>query len=235
MVYSASRSRLCSIVISIFILFCFTALPVSAAQVYWADWISGTVGSNGSASGVINLPGKTLNLRYTGQSCFITTSGGANYWDPSTPYVSTMVDNPPPASDIIALSDTSMRTLTFSEPVQNLFLAFVSLNGNGYRFNHDFEIVSTGKGYWGDGNVVRNDLGGNIYELCATNTEPHEPHGVIHFKEPVSSLSWTCNINEYWHGFTVGSYANVPEPGSFVVLGGGLMSLLGYALRRKRS
>ncbi|MEN6519732.1 MAG: PEP-CTERM sorting domain-containing protein [Armatimonadota bacterium] len=189
------------------------------------------MGNNGSVSGVINLPGKTLSLRYTGQSYFITTSGGTNYWNPSTPYVSAMVGNPPPASDIIAISDTSMRTLTFSEPVQNLFLAFVSLNGNGYKFNHDFEIVSTGRGYWGDGTVVREDLGGNLYELRATS---NEPHGVIRFKDPVSSLSWTCNVNENWHGFTVGTY-NVPEPGSCVVLGGGLMSLLGYALRRKRS
>ncbi|MBI2843943.1 MAG: PEP-CTERM sorting domain-containing protein [Armatimonadetes bacterium] len=204
-------------------------LPVYAAPVYWVNWISGTAGPTGSASGVLDIGGTTIDVSYSGEIAFIQTASGTNYWNPSTPYISAMVDNAPPAPDIIALSRTTSKTLTFSEPVTDLFFAFMSINGNGYRFDHDFEIVSTGRGYWGTGTVVRQDLGGGIYELSATSGEPH---GVIRFPGAVSSLTWTSRINEHWNGFTVGTYGLVPEPGAFSVLGAGLLGLLA-AFRRK--
>lgn len=219
-------------VTAVLILCCFAALPVSAAYVYWTDWISGTTGANGHAAGVLDISGKTVDVSYSGEIAFIQTStSGTNYWNPSTPYVSNVVDNPPPTADIIALNYIATRTLTFSEPVKDLYFAFVSLNNNGYQFDHDFEIISTDRGYWGTGTVVRNDLGEGIYELCATGGEPH---GVIRFRGPVSSLSWTSRINEYWHGFTVGTSGAAPEPGSFVALGSALLGLLGYAARRRK-
>jgi len=123
-------------------------LPVNAAPVYWTDWISGTSGTSGSAYGVINIPGNTVDVDYSGEIAFLQTSSTShNYWTYPETYTSAMVDNAPPAGDIIALSRTTSKTLSFSRPVEDLFLAFMSLNGNGYRFDHDFEIVSTGRGY----------------------------------------------------------------------------------------
>ena len=60
---------------------------------------------------------------------------------------------------MIALSRTSVKTLTFSQPVSNLLFAIVSLNGNGYQFNRDFDVVSWGEGYCGCGEIARVEAG----------------------------------------------------------------------------
>jgi hypothetical protein len=80
------------------------ALPVSAAPVVWVDWQTGAAGPSGTAEGVLNIGSSTVNVDYEGEIAFIQTAGGTNYWNPSAPYMSALVDNAPPASDIIALS-----------------------------------------------------------------------------------------------------------------------------------
>src|SRR5262245_13104936 len=147
-------------------------LPLSAAPVIWVDWISGTAGDSGSAFGQMTIGSTVVDVNYSGQIAFLQTSGGTNYYIPSVPYVSALVDNPPPNSDIIALSKASTKTLTFSQPVDNLFFAIVSLNGNGYGFNEDFEIVSTGCGYWGCGGLKK-EVSGGTYQANSTGGEPH--------------------------------------------------------------
>ena len=209
------------------------SMPLAlAAPVTWVDWVSGIAGPAGNAHGELNLGAETVNVDYSGEIAFLQTSGGANYFIPSLPYVSSLVDNPPPNSDIIALSNVSTKTLTFSKPVDNLFFAVVSLNGNGWRFNQDFEIISQGTGYWGPGTLTRVDLGGGQFEVTGTG----EPHGVIRFKGAVSSITWDSLANEYWNGFTVGTYgvASVPEPESAAMLMAGLLAG-GWLLRRRRS
>jgi hypothetical protein len=174
----------------------------TAAPVHWADWTSGTAGWFGSAEGQIDTGSEIVGISYTGEIAFIQTSGGINYWNPSAPYTSVLVDNGPGTPDIIAVSKETTKTLSFSKPVDNLFLAVVSLNNNGYLFNQDFSVVSYGQGYWGDGTLIRTDLGGGQFMLSGSE----EPHGVIRFAGPVSSISWTGQTDEYWNGFTVGTY-----------------------------
>lgn len=209
------------------------SLTASAAPVIWVDWTSGTAGAAGSAVGTIDTGSEIIDVSYAGEIQFIQTAGGVNYWNPSAPYMSALVDNAPPASDIIALSRTTLKTLTFSKPVDNLFLAVVSLNGNGWIFDEDFEVVSYGAGYWGNGTLTRTDLGGGQYQTSGTG----EPHGVIRFNKAVSSISWTSQNNENWNGFTVGTYgaARVPDAGSSLLLLGGSLGALAMArsLRRR--
>ncbi|MGA2498115.1 MAG: Ig-like domain-containing protein, partial [Tepidisphaeraceae bacterium] len=176
-------------------------LSMTVPPVYWVDWTSGTAGSNGSATGALNVNGDVVNVSYSGEIAFIQTNGGTNYWIPSAPYISATVPNPPPTPDIIALSQATAKTLTFDRPITDPLFAVVSLNGNGYRFNRDFTILSQGAGYWGNGVLARKDDGNGFYELDGVSGEPH---GVIQFQGTFSSVTWTSLSNEYWNGFTIG-------------------------------
>ena len=211
-----------------------TTAAAHAAPVNWADWTSGTTGPNGSATGSFSTGTGTVNIAYSGEVAFIETGTGTNFFNPSSPYVSALVDNPPPAAEMIALSLATPKTLTFSQAVDNLFFAVVSLNGNGYRFNSDFEVVSTGPGFFGNGTLTKVDLGNGLFQLNGTG----EPHGVIRFTGPVSSITWTSLTNEFWNGFTVGTYgiagpvAAIPEPETYALMLGGL-AVLGWMRRRR--
>ena len=208
-----------------------SAPQVMAAPVIWANWTSGTAGASGSAAGIFDLP-TDINISYTGEIAFIQTAGGTNYWNPSAPYISGAVSNAPPPSDIIALSLATTKTLTFSAPIDNLFFAVASLNGNGYRFNEDFEILSFGNGYWGGGTLTKTNPSAGVYQLNGSG----EPHGVIRFNRAVSSITWTSLTNEYWNGFTVGTYgAAVPEPEAAGLMLVGVVMIGALARRRKQT
>jgi hypothetical protein len=201
------------------------------AQVVWTNWTAGTAGAAGSAVGTLTIGAEVVNVTYTGEIEFIITGAGTNYWNPSAPYISGTVPNAPPASDIIALSRATAKTITFSRPIAGLLFAVVSLNGNGYRFNQDFQVLSFGNGYWGNGTLTRVNNGDGTYQLNGSG----EPHGVIEFTGAFSSVTWTSLTAENWNGFTIGvrSLAEVPEPSSVAMLAAGA-GVLGWMRLRKR-
>ena len=219
---------------------CASSAATFAAPVIWVDWTSGTAGASGSAVGSIDLgaPGADpadLSVSYTGEIGFIQTNGGFNYWaaGPNSTYQSAAVDNRPGTADLIALSSATSKTLSFSSAVDNLFFAVMSLNGNGYEFNENFTIESYGPGYWGNGTLTKQDMGNGKYRLIGSG----EPHGTIRFDRAVSSITWTSLTNEYWNGFTVGTYGlaplpAVPEPSTWALFALGLAGLAVASRRR---
>ena len=228
-----------------------------AAPVYWTDWTGGDQDPSQAflGQGTITTPSSTVTVTYSNPQGvgFYQPTGGIDYWTPrnaTSPYTSTLVDNPPTGTDIVALQYAGTQTLTFSQSIANPVFAYVSLNGNGYAFlNQDFDILSFGAGvnaaapgdnscgYWGCGTsykqVVHLASGDTLYELLGTG----EPHGVIRFTGAFDTLTWTSLSNEYWNGFTVGVQGtavevfNAPAPGALALFGLGLFAL--GALRRK--
>lgn len=183
------------------------ASQVQTNVVNWVDWTSA---SGGTVSGTIDVGnGQTIGVTYTGEYFFAQTNGGTNYYNltngtvPVGTYTSAAVANGPNgSSDIIALSQATQKTLTFSTPVDNLFFAIVSLNGNGYLFDQDFSILSYGPGFFGTGSATKLALGDGRYEVIGNG----ELHGVLGIAGTVQSLTWTSVTPETWNGFTVGTY-----------------------------
>lgn len=207
------------------VLFLILILSVSAAQagtVYWTDWAAS---GPGTVTGTMNIGSETVDVTFSGAYSFAQTSGGTNYWNPATPYLSATVENAPPASDIIALSSSGSVTITFSQSVTNPLLALVSWNGNRPRFENEIEFLSYGRGYWGNGTPVMDSDKKGFYGSG-------EVHGVLQMAGTYDSITFT-HTSEGWHGLTVGvvDVAPVPLPAALWLFGSGLAGLVG--LRRK--
>jgi hypothetical protein len=198
------------------------ATQANAVVVSWTDWTAVTATAPG-AIGELTADGSTVDVTYSGPYAFVTTDAGTNYWTEGTPapYTAGEVENAPPASDIVALNAGGTKTITFSEAIQDPYLALVSWNGNTVDFGDDvFEVISEGAGFWGSGTIIPN----------ADNTGffgSGEVHGIIKFEGSFTSLTFT-DTPENWHGFTIGvagladdgnGDGQVPIPGTLALLG----------------
>jgi hypothetical protein len=230
-----------------------TAAP--AATYYWTDWQAAQ--GNGVYTGQIVTGSSTVGVTYTNTNgiAFFQTGSGTDYFaqggggslgrNPATsPFTSAQVENIPTASEMIALQYRGNQTLQFSQAIANPVFSYVSLNGNGYAFDQDFDILSFGdssdgndQGWWGSGTSYKNvvDLGGGNFEYQLLGTG--EPHGTIRFKGSFDTVNWRSLSNEYWNGFTVGiegtsqEVFRTPEGGQTLALLG--LSLSGLAAFRK--
>ncbi|MBX3668250.1 MAG: filamentous hemagglutinin N-terminal domain-containing protein, partial [Rhodocyclaceae bacterium] len=185
-----------------------TANITPGSTYYWVDWTSSDATH---VYGTLTIGADVVNVTYTNPQGFfgVQTNGGTFFWTSSnavSPYVSAQVANGPATADIVQLQYQGSQTLVFSQPIANLAFAVVSLNGNGYGFNQDFNIVAqtgvngAGCGYWGCGAFSKTTSGAS-YNL---NGASGEPHGTIRFSHAFSSLTWNSLANESWNGFTVG-------------------------------
>ena len=234
----------------------------SAATIAWTDWETSNATNGFTAQGTISTSTTTVNVTYDNPQGvgFYNTGSGTDYWQntrsgrdaATSPYTSAFVENIPTDTDIIALQYAGNQTLSFSEAIANPVFSFVSLNGNGYAFDQDFEILSFGNtsdgndcGYWGCGTSYKSivDLGGgNLeYQLLGTG----EPHGTLRFTGAFDTVTWRSLSNEYWNGFTVGiegtaaeilpdPTSSVPEPTTMLLFGTGLAGLAAVGRRRRK-
>lgn len=205
----------------------FIALAGSApaVTVNWIDWEEGSTDPSGTftAIGTITSGSETIDVTYTNEQnvAFIQTGSGTDYFTArgdNSPYESVGaqgVDNRPPGAEMIGLRFAGEQTLTFSQTVQNLYYSFVSMNGNGYAYSQEFDILSYTRadvdgdgvdsdGFWGGGLVEKVDNFDGTFSLNAIAGNGTEPHGTILFTDTFDELTWTSLTSENWNGFTIG-------------------------------
>jgi len=167
---------------------------------------------------------------------FIQTSGTTDYFaqgnagglgrvPAKSPYTSSKVTTIPDGGggvndkgDIIALRYAGTNTLEFTDSsgspisIASPIFAYVSLNGNGYGFNQDFDILSFGdgtvrdQGYFGAGSSYKSTAVAGQYQLLQVGFPSYvtEPHGALQFRGSFSTVTWQSLSNEFWNGFTIG-------------------------------
>ena len=195
------------------------AQPASA--ITWTDW---TAASAGQVTGTAGSVGVT----YTGSYSGVQLSPATDFYNGSGFPVALKPSN----TDIIQLTEAGTKSITFSTAVTDVYLAIVSWNGNDVTFSSPFTIEAMGCGFWGCGTVTQYNGG-----LSFSSTPyPNEPHGVLKFAGPITSLVFTDSF-ENWHGITVGFEGvsgAVPEPASWAMMIGGF-ALAGAAMRRRKA
>lgn len=198
------------------------AAPAQAVPVTWTDW--STIGSS-SGTGTMGSVGVSLSA--VGPLNGVSQTGcGTNYWtEPNAsdkPYTGGTVSNGPTACEQVGISSPVTVTLTFSQAVNTLYLALLSVGQPGvtitYDFNQSFVVDSEGQGYWG------NDTTNGIVGAGDTLTM-REFHGVLRFSGPVTSISFSTSPTEYWQAFTVGySDSVIPEPAGLALVASALLA-----------
>jgi hypothetical protein len=198
----------------------------------WIDW---TAVTSTGALGIINLPSGPVDVTYTGNLFAAQLdNSGVNHWTPATSWGAPGIVAPT-NSGIIELRVASVNnTLTFSQPLNDLFFAVFSVGTPNlavhYSFNSPFAIVAQGpSAEYPCGPPCGLTQSGMVLTGV-------EGNGTLRFNGPVSSLSFDVNPDENFHGFTLGSTAiATPEPASMTLLATGLVGVFGAAVRRRKA
>lgn len=200
------------------------------ASTIWTNWTAATNGSPGSASGTVNGIGVT----YSGELEGSVTNGLSNVWAPNSSFIGGTVDTSPSSvGDDLRLEglSTATNTITFASPVTNPVFAIWSLGAPTFAASFTFNITPTF-----EAGGPNSQFGGSAIVVNGNTVTGHEGNGVIQFTGTFSSISWTDTF-ENFYAITVGVNGNttsaVPEPGSMVLLGSGLVALVARIRARK--
>lgn len=202
------------------------SVSAHADPIAWTDWTS--TGAS-VVMGSLSVDSSSVDVTFSGGYSFAQLGTGINYWTEASPApytASALVDNAPTASELIALNAGGSVTITFSQAVHDPLIGLVSWNDNTVDFGVPIEILSYGRGYWGNGTPILNGDGDGFYGSG-------EVHGVIRLAGDYTSITFT-HTGENWHGLTVGvvGLAPVPEAETWALMLAGL-GLVGWAARRR--
>ncbi|MGD0958764.1 MAG: PEP-CTERM sorting domain-containing protein [Methylomonas sp.] len=221
-----------------------TTLPALASE-QWVNWSSTSDPTYNSSTITISGNVDGVNVNTTGDNGSILNAqlnenpSSPNYWTDSNAVNANTYNNSlvtgPTSSDIIQLGNSGTETITFSQAVVDPLIALVSWNQDSNAsttFSAPFQILS------GATNGCNNWGCGSFQVTSPTSFWGNgETNGVIEFQGTYTSISFTDNFPENWHGFTVGfesiaSVTSVPEPETFTMF---TIGLLGLGLARRKS
>ncbi len=217
--------------------FALATLPASADTIAWTHWTSVTPGSPGSGTGNI---GGAITVTYSGQTSALLN----NYpsWGPATTFTGGIIGNAPPAnfnSIQIEGGVSYNETITFSQTVADPIFAIWSLGQTGAQACFDFTPTEFFNVLDGG---PSNEFGGTALTVSGNTACGREGNGIVQFIGNYDTITFTTPMFENYYAFTIGEDADltsqlngvgtVPEPGTFILLGSGLLGLAGAARRK---
>jgi len=197
-----------------------TSTGTVSTKLAWADWKSydgskstaNVQTANGTISATLTTSTPIVGIQIDNAlsdnlpHTYDWRPGGVDYWTPENGLFGSI--NKPTNTDIVQFSSAGTRTLTFTENVGDLYLAVLSINDNVYRFDRNFELItSTNNGMWGSGSVSKRivtEAGKTFYELVAV---AGDAGGLLKFADVSKTLSWTARVDENWNAITFGVVA----------------------------
>ena len=102
------------------------ASPAMAVPVAWTEW---TAVDDFTAAGTLTLGSQTVDVGLSSDFplYFVDPGTGTDWWTGDA-YTKGEVSNAPSGGDIVALGLGSVVTVTFSRPLTDIYLAYVSWN-----------------------------------------------------------------------------------------------------------
>ncbi|MCO5297101.1 MAG: hypothetical protein M9921_09615 [Fimbriimonadaceae bacterium] len=197
-----------------------------AAPYSWVNWTSWTNGV--TASGTISTSNGLVGVTVTGGFTDLLTNYPA--WTPTTSWADgSIVDNAPDNTSIVKLISPTTITVTFDRAVSDLAFAVWSVGQNGnavtYSFDHNLSLVTGGPS---------TEYGGQTITTTATTLTGEEGNGTVLFAGPLTSLTFTTNPAENWHGFNLGLKTAQPVPEPFTMVLGAAALAVGANRRRAK-
>ena len=195
------------------------SLNAQATTIDWNTWLTSSTGTLASFSGA-DATADSLYPSYTPTTTFADGS---------------IVSNAPTSANgimhLVGGSDATY-TVTFFAPVVNPVMAIWSLGGGATSASFDFNATPT---FVSGG--PNDQYGGQAITVSGNEVSGIEGNGTVEFLGTFSEISWQNPSYENWFGFNVGApvVAPVPEPGSMMLLGGGLLTMAIYFKRRKNA